>query len=495
MKMNILLIYPKYPDTFWSYKHALKFIDKKAANPPLGLITIASLLPKEWNKKLLDINVNKLTTKHIEWADMVFISAMNIQKKSTLEIIRLCKYHNKKIVAGGPLFTEEYDSFPEVDHLILNEAEITLNEFLADLDNGSLKKIYTTDQFPSLKDSPIPDYSLLSLKKYASMNIQYSRGCPFNCEFCNITSLFGRKVRTKTTRQVLAELQKLYELNWKDNIFFVDDNFIGNKKVLKNDLLPAIIKWMEERNHPFTFNTEVSVNIADDDELLELLAQAGFNSVFVGIESPDEECLSECNKVQNINRDLHGSVRKIQQKGLQVTAGFIVGFDHDNQSVFQRQIDFINKSGIVSSMVGLLNAPRKSNLYHRLKKEGRITSDMSGDNTDFSINFIPEMNKEMLMNGYRRILDEIYSCKQYYNRVHTMLRQIKTNKKSKSRLTFQHIEAFVKSVFLIGIFNPGQKYYWKLLLWSLLRRPGVFPLAITYSIFGYHYRKVLNIRK
>lgn len=493
--MNALLIYPKYPDTFWSFKYALKFIDKKAANPPLGLITISAMFPFAWNKKLVDMNVDILKSKHIEWADLVLISAMNIQKKSVREVISLCKAYNKKIVAGGPLFTEEPENFSEIDHLVLNEGEVTFRKFLQDLNDGNTKAVYETGEFSDLKQSPLPDFELLKLKKYASMNVQYTRGCPFNCEFCNITSLFGRKVRLKSSGQILAELQSIYELGWRGNIFIVDDNFIGNKRILKLDLLPGLINWMQERNYPFDFSTEASINIADDDDLLNLMKVAGFTSVFVGIETPEEKSLAECNKNQNINRNLLLNVNKIQTYGIQVTAGFIVGFDNDTKNVFQRQIDFINKSGIVSSMVGLLNAPRKSRLYKRLNKEGRITNDMTGNNTDFSINFIPKMNMETLLSGYRKILNDIYSCKQYYKRTRNLLHRFEPNNSGKSKISFHHIGAFIKSVFLIGVFSNGQKYFWKLLLWSLLYKPSVFPLAVTYSIYGYHYRKVLKIKK
>ncbi len=432
--MNALLIYPNYPDTFWSFKHALKFVDKKAANPPLGLITISAMLPETWNKKLVDINVDKLRHKHIEWADLVFISAMNIQKNSVKEVVKLCKSHNRRIVAGGPLFTEEPENFSEIDHLILNEGETTFRRFLNDFNQGNPRHIYETGEFPDLKQSPLPDFSLLNLKKYASMNVQYTRGCPFNCEFCNITSLFGRSVRFKSSGQIMREIQLLYDLGWRSNIFIVDDNFIGNKRQLKLDLLPKLITWMQDRKYPFDFSTEVSINLADDEELLNSMKKSGFTSVFVGIETPDEKCLASCNKNQNVSRNLLANVNKIQSFGIQVTAGFIVGFDNDKPDIFQRQIDFINKSGIVSSMVGLLNAPRKSMLYQRLKKEGRITNDMTGNNTDFSINFIPKMNKEKLLNGYKRILNEIYSSKQYYKRIKRLLYRFEPNQLSSSRL-------------------------------------------------------------
>ncbi|MBN2761609.1 MAG: B12-binding domain-containing radical SAM protein, partial [Bacteroidales bacterium] len=379
--MNILLVYPLYPGSFWSFIHVLKFISKKAAVPPLGLITVSAMLPSTWKKKLVDMNVSALRTSDIEWADYVFISAMYIQKDSVDNVIHECKKQHTKIVAGGPLFTQEYENYPQVDHFILNEGEITLPRFLHDLHAGHPQKVYKTDEYADITNTPVPDYHLLSRKDYAYMNIQVSRGCPYACEFCEITTLLGHKVRLKQTEQILNELEKIYALNWRGAVLIVDDNFIGNKKVIKNSLLPAMIDWMLAHKYPFVFNTETSINLADDEELMSLMVKAGFNSTFVGIETPDENSLHECNKVQNINRDLLQSVIKIQRSGIQVSGGFIVGFDSDTPGIFQRQIDFIQKSGIVSAMVGLLNAPKNTLLYKRLQEENRLTTDATGNNT------------------------------------------------------------------------------------------------------------------
>ncbi|MRS05579.1 B12-binding domain-containing radical SAM protein, partial [bacterium] len=354
------------PDTYWSFKHALKFISKKASNVPLGLITIAPLLPVAWEKRLIDLNVTSLTDKDIKWADYVFISAMSVQMASAKEIIARCAEFRKKIVAGGPLFTEEYEQFTEIDHLVLNEAEITLPLFLKDLENGNPHRIYRTYQFADITKSPLPDYSLLKAGAYVTAGIQYSRGCPFDCEFCDITALFGRQVRTKTPVQIIAELNQLMQIGWRGSVFFVDDNFIGHKSKIKNDLLPAIINWMELNGNPFYFITESSINLADDNVLMEMMVKAGFQKVFVGIETPEVTCLTECNKLHNNNRDLIECVNIIQRYGMEVFAGFIVGFDNDPPDIFQRQIDFIQKSGIITAMVGLLNAPRFSKLYRRL---------------------------------------------------------------------------------------------------------------------------------
>jgi len=491
--MNILLVSPKYPDTYWSFKHALKFISKKATNPPLGLMTVASLLPGDWHKKLVDLNVSTLKDKDLDWADYVFIGAMSVQQESARQIIETCRQLNKTIVAGGPLFTGEPEKFLEtVDHLVLNEAEITLPLFLNDLLNDEPKKIYKTDEHPDIKLTPAPDYSLIDVSKYAQLNLQYSRGCPFDCEFCEITALLGHKFRTKSTEQILLELTNIYNTGFRGNVFFVDDNFIGNRKKLKTDLLPAMIDWAKELGHPFEYTTEASINLADDDRLMDQMVNAGFVKVFVGIETPDEACLTECDKNNNLQRDLIGCVRRIQTTGMEVTAGFIVGFDNDNLDIFQRQIDFIQKSGIITAMVGLLNALNNTRLHKRLSDEGRILDNFTGDNTAYSMNFIPKMDKGVLLDGYQSIIRNIYSSKAYTERVIQFLKVYKPRIKLKTHFTFTRIMAFIRSIFYLGIFNKGQFWYWKLFFWSLLNRPATFPLAITYSIYGYHFKRVFR---
>ncbi|MCF8368576.1 MAG: B12-binding domain-containing radical SAM protein [Bacteroidales bacterium] len=490
--MKILMIYPRYPDTFWSFRHALKFVSKKAANPPLGLMTISAMLPKNWNRKLLDLNVEKLRKKEIMRADYVFISAMSAQRSSANEIIQLCNDLKTPIVAGGPLFTEDYEGYHSVDHFLLNEAEEVIDQLVHDLNAGIPKRIYQSEGFPSLQFSPAPDYRILKQKRYGSMSIQYSRGCPFDCEFCNITGLFGHKVRTKSTDQFIKELDHLYASGWRRNVFIVDDNFIGNRKHLKNNLLPVIIKWMEINKYPFDFTTEASINLADDPELMSLMSKAGFSNVFIGIESPDENSLTECNKKQNKNRELIESVNKIQGAGLEVSAGFIVGFDSDQPGIFQRQIEFIQESGIISAMVGLLNAPKKTRLYQRLKIEGRLLYEMSGDNTDTTLNFIPKMNKLELLSGYQNILKGIYSAKPYYARVGDFLKRFEPRNNIGLKLRFVDIVALFRSMVHIGIFDSDRKYYWSLFFWSLFRKPKVFSKAITYSIYGYHFRKIFT---
>lgn len=488
--MKILFVYPKNPDTFWSFKYALRFIFKKANSPPLGLLTVAAMVPEAWDKKFVDMNVSSLDNKHLEWADYVFISAISIQKKSVREIISRCKKIGVKTVAGGPLFTSGFDEFTEIDHLVLNEAEITLPIFLEDLEKGCPKHIYTSNQWADITKTPPPLWKLIKMRKYATMNIQYSRGCPFDCDFCDIPSLYGHKTRIKEKDQIIAELNAIYSQGWRGEVFFVDDNFIGNKKYLKKEILPAIAKWLAQKKYPFSFFTQASLNLSDDEELMQLMIQAGFNAVFVGIETPNEEGLAECGKVQNKNRDMVVCVRKIQRFGLQVQGGFIVGFDSDPLSIFEKQIRFIQKTGIVTAMVGLLNAARGTKLHQRLEKENRLLKDISGDNTDCSINFIPRMNHEVLINGYKKILKTIYSPDYYYKRIKTFLEGYKPLHRKTFRFRFRYLAAFLKSVFVLGVKGKERLHYWRLCFWTMYSHPRLFPLAVTFTIYGFHFRRV-----
>lgn len=490
--MNVLLIYPKFPDTFWSFTYALKFIHKKAAFPPLGLLTVAALLPDEFQKRLVDVNVNSLTDDDLCWADMVFIGAMAIQRDSAKQIIARCKATGLRVVAGGPLFTAEPDAFEEVDHLVLNEAELTLPSFLEDLKIGGLKKIYRSSGFCDLCHTPSPSWDLIDLKKYASMSIQFSRGCPFNCDFCNVTVLFGHRPRLKPVQQVIAELDGIYDAGWRGNIFFVDDNFIGNKRFLKTRLLPALIQWRKDKKG-CVFFTEASINLADDAELMGLMVKAGFDSVFIGIESPNEASLTECQKVQNTNRDLIHDVKIMQRAGLQVQGGFIVGFDSDTRSTFKQLVDFIQKSGIVTAMVGLLQAPPGTRLFERLKKDDRLLGMViSGDNVDGTTNIKPKMGGDQLMSGYRFIMGHIYSPRHFYRRVKVFLKEF-GNCRVNTPIDLQRFLAFFRSSFRLGILGRERFHYWYLMTWTLVRKPRLLPLAVTLAIYGHHFRRICEI--
>ena len=489
--MNILLVYPEIPSTFFSFKSALKFVSKKAASPPLGLITVAAMLPEKWKKKLIDMNVSKLKNSDLLWADYVFLSGMNIQKESFSKVVTRCNQLGVKIVAGGPMVTTEHENFSGIDHFVLNEAEMTLPSFLTDLRNGYAQHLYTSDKFPDISQTPTPLWELLNMKKYAAMNLQYSRGCPFNCEFCSITMLNGHIPRTKSREQLVKELDTLYDRGWRSEIFIVDDNFIGNKHKLRTDILPAMAEWLKKRHHPFYFGTETSINLADDPELMHLMVDAGFESVFIGIETPDPKSLAECGKTQNMKRDMVDSVKKIQKRGLIVTGGFIVGFDNDSSSIFEKQIDFIKNSGIVTAMVGLLNAPIGTRLFNRLNSEKRLLSTLTGDNMDGSMNFTPKMNYQKLKEGYKKILETIYSRKTFYQRVQVFLSEHRNLNVQIKKIHLSDIKALIRSIFVLGIIDRGRIYYWKLFMFSLFNCPRRFPIAIKMMICGFHFRRVV----
>jgi radical SAM superfamily enzyme YgiQ (UPF0313 family) len=488
--MKILFVYPEYPDTFWGFRHALKFVGKKAPFPPLGLLTVAAMLPGPWEKRLIDMNVQLLADRDITWADYVFISAMTVQRQSVKDVLARSRRLGVKTVVGGPLFTTAPADFDEVDHLVLGEAEITLRPFLEDLENGRARHVYSADGFAEMADTPIPLWELIDPRKYGALNIQYSRGCPFDCEFCDITQLFGRKPRTKSSERIIAELDALFKMGWRGGVFFVDDNFIGDKRKLKNETLPAMIDWVQKHNHPYDFYTEASIDLADDGELMALMVKSGFEEVFIGIETPHDEGHVESGKVQNKNRDLLASVKKIQQAGLQVQAGFIVGFDSDPPSIFERQISFIQESGIVTAMVGMLTALRGTRLHQRLTKEGRLLGDTTGNNTAVSLNFIPSMKPETLISGYRSILTTIYAPRQYYSRVNRFLKVYRPQLQGPFRLKSGYIGALFKSMLFLGIIGRERFHFWKLFFWSIVRRPRLFTLAITFAIYGYHFRKI-----
>ncbi len=493
--MNILLVYPRYPDTFWSFKHALKFISKKATHPPLGLLTVASMLPIHWKRKLVDLNTDKLKDSDIAWADYVFLSAMAVQQQSTREVIQRCNQRGVKVVAGGPLFAslhQQQEQLQGVDHLVLGEAESVMPRLVADLSNGTAEPIYSSSDRPDIRYSPTPAWHLINVKKYATLSIQYSRGCPFNCDFCDVVLLNGHVPRTKDTMQIIGELDAIYRLGWRDAVFIVDDNFIGNKRKLKAEVLPAVIDWMRQQDYPFSLFTQTSIGLSDDEELMRLMTDAGFDRVFIGIETPNEESLGECGKHQNTRRNLVACVQRLQHHGFEVQGGFIVGFDSDPQNIFERQISFIQQSGIVTAMVGLLNAPPGTTLHKRLKKENRLLSKASGDNTDFTLNFMPKMDRGALISGYRRIVTAIYAPRQYYARIAILLKEHRAMPRKPNSLKRSHVEGLLKSVWYLGIKEKGRRYYWRMFASTLFRRPSKFPLAITLAVYGYHFRKLID---
>jgi radical SAM superfamily enzyme YgiQ (UPF0313 family) len=488
--MNVLLVYPEYPPTFWSFKHALKFINKKASLPPLGLLTVASLLPHGWKKKLVDLNVAFLKDEDLNWADYVMVSGMIVQKRSASEVIQRAKASGKFVIAGGPLFTTSYSEFPDVDCFVLNEGEVTIPKFLKDMEQGKIKRFYSSDEKPDMMCVPVPDWSLINLKDYASMSLQVSRGCPFDCEFCDVIIMNGRKPRLKTPDQVILELNALYDAGWRGSLFIVDDNFIGNKAKIKL-ILNEIAGWMHKKHRPFVLYTEASLDIADDTEIMQLMQKANFNSVFIGIESPEEESLISCGKLQNIGKDMVDKVKILQKNGLQVQGGFIVGFDTDTPGIFDNMISFIQKSGIVTAMVGLLVAFPETQLYKRLHSAGRIIKNPSGNNTDFTLNFVPKMNQETLIQGYKKILNSIFSNKNYNKRIITFLKEYKKSSTDKRFSTGIRLRALFMTMWKMGITEKGKWYFWKMFFWTAFRKPELMSEAISQSIYGFHYRSVL----
>ncbi len=488
--MNVLLLSPEFPDTFWGFKHALRFIRREAAYPPLGLLTVAAMLPGGWSKRLVDLNVAALTADDLAWADLAFVGGMVVQRESAREVIAACKRAGVPVVAGGPLFTMEAEAFPDVDHFVLNEAEITLAPFLADLEKGCAKRVYSSAEFADLRTSPVPAWELLDLDRYASMSVQFGRGCPYDCDFCNVTALLGHRPRTKSVEQVLGELDGLRARGWRGSIFFVDDNLIGNRRLVKAELLPALAAWRRGRpGNPFV--AQVTMNLADDPDLLRAMAEAGFDSVFIGIETPEDVSLAECNKRQNRGRDLIEDVRRIQRCGMDVSAGFIVGFDHDTRETFGRQLDFIQRSGIAVAMVGLLQAPGGTKLHARMKREGRLLGNMTGDNGDGSTNIVPIMDPAALREGYRTLVKQLYSPARYYARIRTFLGESSV---PRFRVPFEprHLGAFVWASARLGILGRERLHYWKLMAWTLIHRPQLFPRMMLLAILGFHLRKLAN---
>lgn len=489
--MNILFVYPRVEETFWSFRHALRVARRKAAFPPLGALTVAAMLPSSWNKRLVDLNVKSLKNEDILWADYVFISAMIAQKDSTRQVLDRCRWLGVKTVGGGPLFLSYGEEFSDVDHMVLGEAEGTIGRFADDLEKGLAKALYRSDDHPSLDNMPIPMWDLIDLDDYVSMSVQYSRGCPFNCEFCDIIVMNGRVPRAKQDEQVIAELEALSARGWQGPVFIVDDNFIGNRKKVKS-LLRKIIVWQNGRKRRLSFFTEASVDLAEDEELMALMAEAGFNKVFLGIETPSEESLRECGKSQNLRHSLSESVSVIQSHGMAVMGGFIIGFDNDPPDIFQRQVNFIQKNGIVTAMIGLLTAIPGTRLYQRLEEEGRLLFKSSGNNTDVagSLNFIPKMDRQTILNGYQWVMNTVYSPEMYYKRILAFLRTYRPL--TGSTIGEKDFFTFLRSLWYLGIAdrNPGKGYFWRLLEESLSKYRQSFADVVTMAVYGYHFRNL-----
>jgi radical SAM superfamily enzyme YgiQ (UPF0313 family) len=501
---NALLVYPEFPPSYWGYNYALQFIGRKSNMPPLGLLTVAGLFPKDYCLKVVDMNVAPLLDADLEWADVVFTSTMIVQKDSYFEVVERCNRANKPVVSGGPhptSYREEIVSAMQerggwVDHFLFGEVEESFDGFLTDLASGNAKDVYTEPRKPDVTKTPHPRYDLVNLKDYGSMALQFSRGCPFDCEFCDITKLFGRVPRTKTSDQVLAEFNLLHHLGWRGAMFLVDDNFIGNKRDAIR-LLPAITEWQEARDFPFQLYTETSVNLVDIPGMLDGMADAGFIMTFLGIESPNDEALQKTVKQQNTSKDesaesyLLRAIRTIQEAGLEATAGFIVGLDGDKE--FQSHIDFIQKAGIPRAMAGLLTALKQTNLYKRLETEGRLLGESSGNNVSVELNFVPELDREVLIEEYKRILNVLYepSLRGYFERCLTLFENWRPRRRT-VRVGKMELGALLKSL-RQQLFSrkQGPTYLW-FLSQVLMRYPRRLPDAVMFAILGYHHEKVTS---
>jgi len=488
--MNVLLVYPRNPESFWSFKHVLQFVSRKCAFPPLGLLTVAAMLPRGWSLRLVDLNVGDLTDDQIRDADYVFLSGMIVHKQSAHEIAMRCAALGRTVVAGGPLFTSGHREFPEIRHFVLGEAEEVIGQLVADMQRGTLQPVYRTPVWPDVRKTPVPRWDLIDMDDYVAMPVQFSRGCPFECEFCDIVVMNGRIPRTKEAAQLVGELEALRLAGWKDMVFVVDDNFIGHRKHAR-DLLRSLIEWRRRVRPTMGFFTEASVNLARYPELFELMVEAGFRKVFLGIETPSAEGLAECGKTQNRKLDLAESVATLQRAGLEVMGGFIVGFDSDPQDIFARQFEFIQRTGVVTAMVGLLTALPETALYRRLAREGRILAETCGNNTEAALNFVTRLDREQVISGYRDLMRRLYEPRNYYRRIRVFLRSFEPRGPI-TRLSPADVKAFVKSLWLLGVWHRGRIRYWMLVWSTLLASPRKMPVAVELSILGYHFRKVAN---
>jgi radical SAM superfamily enzyme YgiQ (UPF0313 family) len=490
MAKRVLLVYPKTPvTTYWSFRYALPFLGKKTMMPPLGLLTVAALLPEGYETRLVDLNVRDLQPEELQWCDLVFLSAMIVQRRSFEQVVRAAKSCGKTVVAGGPYPISAWQQIEGVDHFVLDEAELTLPAFLADLEAGRPRQLYRSSARADMEQTPPPRFDLVDTGSYESMAVQFSRGCPFECEFCDIIEMFGRQPRTKSPGQFLRELQLLYETGFRGSLFVVDDNFVGNRRRVKQ-LLPPLAQWQERNGYPFHLYTEASLDLAQDEELMELMVEAGFGMVFVGIETPDSEALALAHKRQNLRGDMLADVRRIQREGLEVAGGFIVGLDGEGEDIFERQLDFIQAAGIPMAMVGLLQPVPNTRLFRRLESEGRLLGSTQGNNThDFHLDFVPLQPAERLLAGYKELLRRLYSPGNYFERCLGLLRELPLPPRRGGKVSMAEIRAFLLSLARQSFSAYGPRYL-GYLMWALFRYTARFPLAVALAIKGYHFLRM-----
>ncbi|MGB3557211.1 MAG: B12-binding domain-containing radical SAM protein [Geitlerinemataceae cyanobacterium] len=478
--MNVLLLYPRFPKSFWSFEKTLELLDRKAMLPPLGLITVAALLPQEWNFKLADRNIRDVTEAEWNWADVVILSAMIVQKEDLLYLIREAKRRNKPVAVGGPYPTSIPDDAltAGADYLILDEGEITLPLFVEAIERGETSGTFRSDGVkPDVTNTPIPRFDLLEFDAYSEMSVQFSRGCPFQCEFCDIIVLYGRKPRTKTPEQLLAELDRLYELGWRRSIFMVDDNFIGNKRNVKL-FLKELQPWMVEHHYPFSFATEASVDLAKDQELMDSMVACNFGAVFLGIETPDEESLKLTQKFQNTRDSLSESVKSIARSGLRVMAGFIIGFDGEKPGAGRRVVQFVEQTTIPTAIFSMLQALPDTALWHRLEKEGRLRSKSANINQTTLMNFVPTRPIEEIAREFIDAFWELYEPKKFLDRTYRHFLLLgeatypKKGKSSQKKMNWVAVRALATVAWRQGILRETRWQFWRN-LWNLYRcNPG-----------------------
>jgi radical SAM superfamily enzyme YgiQ (UPF0313 family) len=504
--MKCLLIYPRFVfQSFWNYRKTCELVGASYPAAPLGMATVAALLPKSWDLKFVDCNVDKLTEEDIKWADIIFSGGMISQQIEHMRLIEKIKAYNKVHVVGGPDPTSSPHFYDKADHLVLGEAEISLPEFLKEFFEGKAKHIYSPgDKKADISVSPVPRFDLIKFDRYLHVGIQFSRGCPFNCEFCDIIELFGRVPRVKKAEQIISEIQRLYDLGYRGHIDIVDDNFISNKKAVKG-LLPKMVDWQKKHNWPFEFSIEASINLADDEELLDLMQDVGFSICFVGIETPDEEVLLAAQKKVNLNRSIPESIHKIYKHGMFVNAGYIVGFDEEKDSVAKKILDCIEKTSIPANMVGLLFALPNTQLTRRLAMEGRLNENFDiarenvGDQCLFGLNYETLRPREDILNDFKQILSEAYKPERYFKRIQQLIPLLDCSRKQLNLPLKTHIKnlrGFLKLITAMGFKAPYRKHFWRTLLSCSFRnrkalRYGAVLMAL-YLHFGFFIEQVLE---
>jgi radical SAM superfamily enzyme YgiQ (UPF0313 family) len=510
---NILLVYPKFPLSYWGFQFAMDFVGRKAFMPPLGLVTVAGMFPRDgYALRVVDMNVETLSDTHLAWADVVMTSTMIVQQESFYEVVRRCNKKGIPIVAGGPHPTSYYNDIErelgvrhKIDHYMFGEVEATFPRFLDELARGEARAVYDEPTRPDGKAlkpdiglTPLPRYDLLDLEAYHMATVQFCRGCPWECEWCDITKLFGRVTRTKTNAQMINEFQLLYDLGWRGPVFLVDDNFIGNRRNASR-LLPDLAQWQQAHDYPFPLCTEASVDLVKHPELLNALPEAGFNLIFCGIETLSVEALLTMKKQQNTRKIdggheehyLLNAVRSIQARGIEVAAGFILGADGDTEASFDAHIEFIQTAGVVMAMEGLLTVLKGTALHKRLEREGRLVGESTGNNVSARLNFLPQLDRDMLIAGYKRVLSTLYdpSLRNYFERCWVLIQHLPPAQYRVRRVRSRDIKAFLKTLWRQLLSRQGVAYL-RFLVRVLRMRPKMFPEAVRFAIEGYHFEKV-----